>query len=56
MKTLLMKYNKKREAVLKNEAGGSSGMRSFRTLFDLRSDWLMGKWSILIGREQISRD
>ena len=34
----------------------SSGMRTFRTLFDLASDWLMGKWSILIGREQVSRD
>ena len=34
----------------------SSGMRTFRTLLDLDSDWLMGKWSILIGREQISRD
>ena len=31
-------------------------MRTFRTLLVLRSDWLMGKWSILIGREQISRD
>ena len=34
----------------------SSGMRTFRTLFDLASDWLMVKWSILIGREQVSRD
>ena len=34
----------------------SSGMRTFRTLFDLRSDWLMGKWSVLIGREQVSCD
>jgi len=28
----------------------SGGMRTFGTLLDLRSDWLMGKWSILIGR------
>ena len=34
----------------------SSGMRTFRTLFDLASDWLMGKWSVLIGREKRSRD
>ena len=34
----------------------SSGMRTFRTLFDLASDWLMVKWSVLIGREQVSRD
>ena len=36
--------------------GISSGMRTFRTLFDLRSDWLMGKWSVLIGREKVSLD
>ena len=35
---------------------GSSGMRNLRTLFDLASDWLMEKWSVLIGREKISRD
>ena len=34
----------------------SSGMRTIKTLFDLASDWLLGKWSILIGRERISRD
>ena len=34
----------------------SSGMRNLRTLFDLASDWLMEKWSVLIGREKISRD
>ena len=34
----------------------SSGMRTIKTLSDLRSDWLLGKWSILIGREQRSRD
>ena len=34
----------------------SSGMRTFRTLFDLASDWLMEKWSVVIGREQRSRD
>ena len=34
----------------------SSGMRTFRTLSDLASDWLMGKWSVLIGREKRSRD
>ena len=34
----------------------SSGMRTIKTLSDLRSDWLMGKWSVLIGREQRSRD
>ena len=33
----------------------SSGMRTIKTLFDLASDWLLGKWSILIGRERISR-
>ena len=31
-------------------------MRTFRTLFDLASDWLMVKWSVLIGREKRSRD
>ena len=36
--------------------GCSSGMRNLRTLFDLASDWLMAKWSVLIGREKISRD
>ena len=34
----------------------SSGMRTFRTLRVLHSDWLMGKWSVLIGREKWSRD
>ena len=34
----------------------SSGMRNLRTLFDLASDWLMEKWSVLIGREQRPRD
>ena len=34
----------------------SSGMRNLRTLFDLASDWLMEKWSVLISREKISRD
>ena len=31
-------------------------MRTFRTLLDLASDWLMGKWSVLIGREKRPRD
>ena len=31
-------------------------MRTFRTLYDLVSDWLLEKWSILIGRERISRE
>ena len=34
----------------------SSGMRTIKTLFDLSSDWLLGKWSVLTGREQRSRD
>ena len=34
----------------------NSGMRTIKTLSNLRSDWLMGKWSVLIGREQRSRD
>ena len=34
----------------------SSGMRTIKTLYDLSSDWLLVKWSVLIGREQISRD
>ena len=34
----------------------SSGIRTFRTLFDLASDWLMVKWSVLISREKRSRD
>ena len=33
-----------------------SGIRTFRTLFDLASDWLMVKWSVLIDREKRSRD
>ena len=31
-------------------------MRTFRTLMDLASDWLMVKWSVLIGREERPRD
>ena len=41
---------------VKTGSGMSSGMRTFRILFDLRSDWLMGKWSVLSGREKRSRD
>ena len=41
---------------IKDSEHASSGMRNLRTLFDLASDWLMEKWSVLIGREKISRD
>ena len=37
-------------------AFASSGMRTIKTLSDLSSDWLLRKWSVLIGREQVSRD
>ena len=31
-------------------------MRTFETLFVLASDWSVDKWSVLIGRELLSRD
>ena len=34
----------------------SSGMRTLKTVFGMVSDWSVVKWSVLIGREQLSRD
>ena len=39
---------------IKNDT--SSGMRNLKTVFETVSDWLVVKWSVLIGREQLSRD
>ena len=31
-------------------------MRTLKTVFGMVSDWSVVKWSVLIGREQLSRD
>ena len=46
--------NKRIVAVIPLEL--SSGLRNLETLFVLACDWSVVKWSVLIGRERLSRD
>ena len=34
----------------------SSGIRTLKTVFETFSDWSVVKWSVLIGREHLSRE